>query len=427
MWGTGGQLDWLQSGRSRSLVGVSVNTKTNVIEASVPLSDLPSARQLRVYAERGCGTRRLTVGWPFRLACALALHRAGVRQVPLACGCRVSQRRGAELANANRDRLRTSRRPPWPQATSAPTTTCSISSAWPSGYQSPADSPRPIGGSDLPLKRGGGSRRRGQRGRHPRPRAERLPRHLCHHFLGRAAVCAVRPCCILPIPRRRFSSLHGGTANHTSVVNEPGAEAQLGDADGRVLISPLGRGPNSQYTDEAELDPIETLDDAQRRLPIDRNRVSLAGYSMGGFGAYRIAGRYADRFSSLTLWDANSGTAGEANGDPHELLDNLRYLPIPPSQPRGRAPALPHQGALDLATAIRSLHHTYASSPTLWGSISPSRWLTTAGTPPSTPAHSREGASAARHVQALGGMGRPHDLAEADPRQPLLGQAPRAA
>ncbi len=90
----------------------------------------------------------------------------------------------------------------------------------------------------------------------------------------------------------------------------------------------MGRGPNGQYTDEAELDPIEVLDDAERRLPIDPNRVSLAGYSMGGFGAYRIAGRYADRFASLTLWDANSGTAGEANGDPHELLDNLRDLPV---------------------------------------------------------------------------------------------------
>ncbi len=53
LWGTGGQLDELGSGRSRALTDVSVSTDANVIEASVPASDLPRTRRLRVYAATG--------------------------------------------------------------------------------------------------------------------------------------------------------------------------------------------------------------------------------------------------------------------------------------------------------------------------------------------------------------------------------------
>jgi len=45
--------------------------------------------------------------------------------------------------------------------------------------------------------------------------------------------------------------------------------------------------------------PLLALDYVKRRYPIDTNRVVLAGYSMGGFGAWNIGLRYHDLFAGL--------------------------------------------------------------------------------------------------------------------------------
>jgi predicted esterase len=308
---------------------VSVNTKTNVIEASVPLSSLPRARQLRVYAATGLWDARAH-GW-------MAVP-AGLRTATAPGGGAPGAPRLWNVA------FRRDEEPNWPTQTenwfedkqASDLAAGNVSTDYAtldlarmaSGYTDHPPIPRgrlveAIYRSSIAVGPGEGVREAGIPGRGPSD----YQGNRYDNFLGREQPYALYVPRHLADPAPALLILHGGTANHTSVVNEPGAQAQLGDADARVLISPLGRGPNSQYTDEAELDPIEALDDAERRLPIDQNRVSLAGYSMG-LRCLPHRRRYADRFSSLTLWDANSGTAAEANGDPHELLDNLRDLPI---------------------------------------------------------------------------------------------------
>ena len=44
---------------------------------------------------------------------------------------------------------------------------------------------------------------------------------------------------------------------------------------------------------------MAVLDDAQRRLPIDPDRVVLCGLSTGGYGVWSIGAKYASRFSAL--------------------------------------------------------------------------------------------------------------------------------
>lgn len=121
--------------------------------------------------------------------------------------------------------------------------------------------------------------------------------------------------------------LHGGSANHSSVANQEGFQQQVAEATGRVLVSPLCRGPNCQYTDEAELDVLEALADARSRVNVDPDAIAMTGYSMGGFGTYRLATRHPDLFSASAAIAARTGKKGDANGYPVELLPNLRNVP----------------------------------------------------------------------------------------------------
>src|SRR5438876_144659 len=65
--------------------------------------------------------------------------------------------------------------------------------------------------------------------------------------------------------------------------------------DGR--IAPIAGG------DVAE----STGNDAFGRVPVDRSRLYLTGYSMGGYGAYRLASLYPDLFAAAAVWAGYTG------------------------------------------------------------------------------------------------------------------------
>ncbi len=49
----------------------------------------------------------------------------------------------------------------------------------------------------------------------------------------------------------------------------------------------------------AEIDVLEAIESVCSRYPIDRDRIVLAGFSMGGAGAWHIGAHYADRFAAV--------------------------------------------------------------------------------------------------------------------------------
>lgn len=102
--------------------------------------------------------------------------------------------------------------------------------------------------------------------------------------------------------------LHGCEANHASQINQPGMQAQFGDALDRVLISPLGRGPYGFYSGLSERDVLDVLDDALDTFNIDEDRVLVGGYSMGGYGSTRLAALYPERFAGLSNWVGFTGS-----------------------------------------------------------------------------------------------------------------------
>ncbi len=70
-----------------------------------------------------------------------------------------------------------------------------------------------------------------------------------------------------------------------------------------IVLHPYGRYCNA-FKFAGEVDVFEALDDVRKRYPIDENRISVRGFSMGGAATWHLAGHYAG------LWAAASPGAG---------------------------------------------------------------------------------------------------------------------
>lgn len=75
---------------------------------------------------------------------------------------------------------------------------------------------------------------------------------------------------------------------------------RLADATGACVAAPFGRS-NTDYQGLGEQDVMRVIDEMATRYGIDRQRVVLVGYSMGGLGAWCIAARHPDRFNGLLV------------------------------------------------------------------------------------------------------------------------------
>ncbi len=80
--------------------------------------------------------------------------------------------------------------------------------------------------------------------------------------------------------------LHGRLQSESQLL-APQYLTDLAEATNTIVIAPYGRG--SYDFAGAEADVYDALDAANRVFRIDRRRQYLAGYSMGGFSAFRLA------------------------------------------------------------------------------------------------------------------------------------------
>ncbi len=118
------------------------------------------------------------------------------------------------------------------------------------------------------------------------------------------------------------------------------------DVRDSIVVTPLSRGPSGWYFDEAELDVWEVWARVAEQFATDPNRTVVGGYSMGGYGAYRLGLTYPEVFSQAVVLagpptcgvrllpgvdipaelDPRSHCARE--GDTWPLLENGRWLPF---------------------------------------------------------------------------------------------------
>jgi len=99
--------------------------------------------------------------------------------------------------------------------------------------------------------------------------------------------------------------LHGYVPGHnkhqwvewSEVSDLARAAEELG---GAILLAPFGRS-NTDFVSIGEVDVLRAIEETCRHYPVDRRRIYLYGYSMGGYGAYTLATHFPDRFAGLLI------------------------------------------------------------------------------------------------------------------------------
>ncbi|MBW3620315.1 MAG: dienelactone hydrolase family protein [Actinobacteria bacterium] len=115
--------------------------------------------------------------------------------------------------------------------------------------------------------------------------------------------------------------LHSLSANHNQYLGTNN-QVQLGERGaGSVVITPEARGPDGFYKGIPEAHTFEVWADVARHHPVDPTWVTVSGYSMGGFGTYRLMARYPDLF-------ARGFSVVGAPGSAEDQLISLRNTPV---------------------------------------------------------------------------------------------------
>lgn len=164
----------------------------------------------------------------------------------------------------------------------------------------------------------------------------RLPCEQYFHYLGKYQPYGIY------IPAKASSTgahglqviMHGCEANHASQINQANMQKQFGDDLDRILVAPLGRGPYGFYSGISERDVLDVMADAEQTYGTDKQRVFASGYSMGGYGALRMAALYPDRFAGMVNWVGFTGDLANTVLPGNPLPDALYQLGAASSLPQ---------------------------------------------------------------------------------------------
>jgi hypothetical protein len=127
-----------------------------------------------------------------------------------------------------------------------------------------------------------------------------------------------------PVPSRGYGLtllLHSLSANYNQYSASKN-QSQLGDRGaGSLVVTPSGRGPDGFYAGIAEADTFEAWADVVRNYRVDPDWTVVSGYSMGGYGTFRMLARWPDLFARGMSTVGVPGTASDQ-------LASMRNTPI---------------------------------------------------------------------------------------------------
>jgi hypothetical protein len=91
--------------------------------------------------------------------------------------------------------------------------------------------------------------------------------------------------------------LHSLSANYNQFAGSRNQSQFSARGAGSIVITPSGRGPDGWYYDHAGADTFEVWADVAARYHLDPSFTDIAGYSMGGYGTYKLASQFPDLFA----------------------------------------------------------------------------------------------------------------------------------
>jgi hypothetical protein len=114
--------------------------------------------------------------------------------------------------------------------------------------------------------------------------------------------------------------LHSLSANYNQYLSSRN-QSQFGlRGAGSIVITPEGRGPDGFYDSYAGADVFEVWADVASRYQLDPDWTVVTGYSMGGFGTFKLAEQFPDLFAK-----AQATVGASANNN---LIPSLRNIPF---------------------------------------------------------------------------------------------------
>jgi dienelactone hydrolase len=131
--------------------------------------------------------------------------------------------------------------------------------------------------------------------------------------------------------------LHSLAASYNQFTGSKN-QSQLGErGPGSLVMTPAGRGPDGWYWGLAGADTFEVWADVARHYRVDPEWVAISGYSMGGYGTYKLATQFPDLFARAnpvvgppTLGISLSGTDSTSGPQTstYFMLASLRHVPF---------------------------------------------------------------------------------------------------
>ncbi len=144
-----------------------------------------------------------------------------------------------------------------------------------------------------------------------------------------------------PQPRRGYGLtllLHSLGANYNQFADSNN-QSQIGErGPGSIVITPSGRGTDGWYYGVAGADTFEVWADVARRYRLDPDYTAISGYSMGGYGTYKLSTQYPDLFAAAQpvvgppgsgIWvPPGDPRPGGAGSNTNRMLGSVRHVPF---------------------------------------------------------------------------------------------------